>query len=151
MGFHQHRAFALDTENWLKLRNLLPIIGSPICHRASVKKCNLDRGMWVTEQTQVVLHLSFVCELCETQVHGGRYSLLPYPHSADCHDHPLVVDFMNMFPNTFQTLTDSCLFGPMVSEQGTYKLHSVKTPTRWLTNSGCIAQLLTRFACTRRS
>ena len=26
--------------------------------------------------------------------------------------------------------------------QGTHEVHGVKTPTRWLTNSGCIAQLL---------
>ena len=42
---------------------------------------------------------------------------------------PTVVDFVSRFPDTFQTVTDRDLLG-------------VNTPTRWLTNSGCIAQAL---------
>ena len=45
------------------------------------------------------------------------------------------VDFMNKFPDTFQTVTDRSLFGPNVP-------HGVNTLTRWLTNSGCVAQAL---------
>ena len=40
-----------------------------------------------------------------------------------------VVDFKIRFPDTFQTVTDRGLFGK-------------NTLTRWLTNSGCIAQVL---------
>ena len=42
---------------------------------------------------------------------------------------------MNRFPDTFQTVTDRSLFGPNVP-------HSANTLTRWLTNSGCVAQAL---------
>ena len=42
---------------------------------------------------------------------------------------------MNRFPDTFLTVTDRDLFGPNV-------LHGMNTLTRWLTNSGCVAQTL---------
>ena len=40
---------------------------------------------------------------------------------------------MNRFPDTVQKVTDRSLFGPNVS-------HGMNTLTRWLTNSGCVAQ-----------
>ena len=46
-----------------------------------------------------------------------------------------MVDFMNRFSETFQTVIDRCLFGPNVP-------HGMNTLTRWLTHSGCIAQAL---------
>ena len=46
-----------------------------------------------------------------------------------------MVDFMNRFPDTFQTVTDRSLFGLNVH-------HGMSTLTRWLTNSGCVAQAL---------
>ena len=42
---------------------------------------------------------------------------------------------MNRFPDTFQTVTDRNLFGPNVP-------YGMNTMTRWLTNSGWIAQAL---------
>ena len=42
---------------------------------------------------------------------------------------------MNRFPDTFQTVIDRSLFGPSVP-------HGMNTLTRWLTNSGCVAQAL---------
>ena len=54
---------------------------------------------------------------------------------ADSWEQSTVVDFMNRFPVTFQTVTDRSLFGPNVP-------HGVNTLTRWLTNSGCVAQAL---------
>ena len=59
----------------------------------------------------------------------GRYFLHTHSHSAKSWDQPTVVDFMNRFSDLFQTVTDRDLLG-------------VNTPTRWLTNSGCIAQAL---------
>ena len=52
-----------------------------------------------------------------------------HSHSAKSWDQSTVVDFMNRFRDMFQTLIDRDLFG-------------VNTPTRWLTNSGCIVQAL---------
>ena len=74
-------------------------------------------------------------ELYEVQVHGGRYFLNTHSHSADSWELSTVVDFMNRFSDTFQTVTDCSLFGPNVP-------CGTNTLTRWLTNSGCVAQAL---------
>ena len=79
-------------------------------------------------QTRAVLHLAFICEFYEQQVREGRYFLHTHSHSAKSWDQPTVVNFMNRFPDTFQTVTDSSLFGPKVH-------HGMNTLTRWLTNS----------------
>ena len=58
------------------------------------------------EQTMAVLHLAFICELYEIQVREGRYFLRTHSDSAKSWDQPTVVEFMNRFPDTFQTVTD---------------------------------------------
>ena len=87
------------------------------------------------EQTRAVLHLAFICELYELHVRKRRYFLHTHSHRAKSWDQPAVVDFMNRFPDTYQTVTDRSLFDPNVP-------HGMKTLTRWLTNSGCVAQAL---------
>ena len=87
----------------------------------------------------------FICELHDMQVLGGRHFLHTHPHSADSPDQPLIVDIKTRFPSTFQTVTDSRLLGPRaapVQERERHEVNGVKTSTRWLTNSGYIAQLL---------
>ena len=64
-------------------------------------------------------------------------------HSADGWDQCTIVDFMNRFPDTFQTVTVACVAQRTLG-------HGVKTMTRWLTNSGCIAQALNIPAITVR-
>ena len=88
------------------------------------------------EQARAVLHLAFICELYETQVRRGRYFLHTHSHSADSWDQATMVGFLNRFPGTLLTVTDSCLLGPKNPGKG------LKTLTGWLTNSGCIAQAL---------
>ena len=73
-------------------------------------------------------------ELCETQLRG-RYFLHAHSHSADSWEQSTVVDFMNRLPDAFRKVTDRSLFGPNVP-------HGMSTLTRWLTNSGCVAQAL---------
>ena len=102
----------------------LLLIGSPI-----------DSGTGDKERARAVLHLAFICELYEIQVHGGRYFLHTHSHSADSWAQSTVVDFVNRFPDTFQTVTDRSLFVPNVT-------HGTNTLTRWLTNSGCVPQAL---------
>ena len=58
-----------------------------------------------TEPARAVLHLAFICELYERQVHGGH----THSHSADSWEQSTVVDFMNRFPYTFQTVPDRSL------------------------------------------
>ena len=47
---------------------------------------------------------------------------------------------MNRCPNNFQTVTDQCIFCSKTTVPGSQGEDSAKTPPRWLTNSGCIAQ-----------
>ena len=56
--------------------------------------------------------MAFICELCGIQVCRGRPFLHTHSHSTDTWDRPAMVDFMNRFPDTFCTVTDSCLIGP---------------------------------------
>ena len=63
------------------------------------------------EQSRAVLHLAFICALYETQAREGRYFLHTHSHSAESWDQLKVVDVMNRFPETFQTVTDRDLFG----------------------------------------
>ena len=89
----------------------------------------IDSGGKDEEQLWAVLHLAFIYDLYEIRVRVGRYFLHTQSHAAKSWDQPTVVDFINMFPDMCQTVTDRDLFG-------------VNTPTRWLTNSGCIVQAL---------
>ena len=93
----------------------------------------IDSGREDKERAQTTLHLAFFCELYEIQVHGGQYFLHAHAQSADSLEQSPVLDFMNRFPDTFQTVTDRSLFGPDLP-------HGMNTLTRWLTNSGCVAQ-----------
>ena len=85
------------------------------------------------EQVRAVLHLAFICELYEIQGRDGRF--FTHSHSAKSWDQPTVVDFINKFPDTFQTVTDRSLFDPNVP-------HGMNTLTRWLAISGCVPQAL---------
>ena len=105
--------------NWKPLL----LIGSPV------------ESVGTGQPVRAVLHLAFICELYEIQVHGGRYLLHTHSHSAESWEQSTVVDFTNSFPDTFQTVTDRSLFGQNVP-------HGMDTPTRWLTNSSRIAQAL---------
>ena len=78
----------------------LLLIGSP-----------MDSGREDKERVRAVLHLAFICELYEMQVHGGRYFLHTHSRSADSWEQSPVIDLMNRFPDTFQTVTDRSLFG----------------------------------------
>ena len=122
----------------------LLLVGSPI-GSASTRQPSTGRGD--KEQARVVLHLAFICELYEIQVHGGLYFLHTHSHSADSWEQPTVVDFMKRFPDTFETVTDRSLFFPSGP-------HGGNTLMRWLTNSGCIAQALSSSThsslCARR-
>ena len=103
----------------------LLLIGSPI-----------DSGREDQELARAFLHLAFICELYEVQMHGG--SVFPshtHSHSADSWELSAMVDFMNRVSDTFQTVTDRGLFGPTVP-------HGVNTLARGSTNSRCVAQAL---------
>ena len=47
---------------------------------------------------------------------------------------------MNRYPNNFQTVTDQCIFCSKTPVPGAPGEDSAKTPPRWLTHSGCIAE-----------
>ena len=72
----------------------LLLIGSPMGSASTGQPCT-SRGD--KEQARAFLHLAFICELYEIQVHGGRYFFHTHSHSADSWEQPTVVDFMNRF------------------------------------------------------
>ena len=47
---------------------------------------------------------------------------------------------MNRYPNNFQTASDECIFCSKTPVPGAPGEDSAKTPPRWLTHSGCIAE-----------
>ena len=110
--------------NLIENSKLLLLMGSP-----------MDSDDEDEEQSRAVLHLAFIYESYEILVRERQYLLHTHSHSAKIWDHPTVVDFMNGFPDTFQAVIDKSLFGPNVP-------HGMNTLTRWLTNSGCVAQAL---------
>ena len=73
----------VDTNAQKLVENSKPLllIGSPI-----------DSGRGDKEQARSVLHLAFICELYEIQVHGGRYYLHTHSYSADSLEQSTVVD-----------------------------------------------------------
>ena len=102
------------------------------CHtkcRKLVRQSRRDK-----EQARAMLHLAFICELCETQLRRGWYFLHTHSRSADVWNQATIVDFMNRFPDTFQTVTDRSLFGPDIP-------HGLNTLTRRLTNSRFMRQM----------
>ena len=99
----------------------------------------MDSGREDKEWVRAVLHLAFICELYEMQVHGGRYFLHTHSHSADSWEQSPLIDLMNRFPDTFQTVTDRSLFDPNVPGK-------MIALTKWLTNSGCVAQALSSLS-----
>ena len=88
---------------WVENSKPLLLIGSLI-----------DSGGGDKEQARPVLHLAFIFELYETQLHGGRYFLHAHSHSAYSWEQTTMVDFMSRFPDTFQTVTHRSLFDPNV-------------------------------------
>ena len=79
-----------------------------------MQEFNPSTGRGDKERARAVLHLAFIWELYEKQVHGDRYFVHTHLHSADSWEQPTIVDFMNRFPDTFQTVTDRSLFGANV-------------------------------------
>ena len=92
-----------DAEKLIENSKPLLLIGSPI-----------NPGGGDKERARGALHLAFICELYETQLHRGWYFLHAHSHFADSLEQTTMVDFMNRFPDTFQTVTDRSLFGPSV-------------------------------------
>ena len=52
----------------------------------------IDTGRDNKERARVYLHLAFICELYETQLHGGRYFHHAHSRSADSWEQSTVVD-----------------------------------------------------------
>ena len=103
---------------------LILLFGSPMCTWFSTSqqtnKGEIDPVVRDRERARAVFHSAFVFSSC-------------------------TVNVMNRYPNNFQTVTDQCMFcskTPVPKAQGE---DSAKTPPRWLTNSGCIAQALSAW------
>ena len=126
-----------------KTRPLL-LIGSPMCTYFSTLQ-NLHKGRVSSKEFQrefkrACRHLAFVFELYELQVQGGRYFLHEHPASASSWKQKVVVDFIARHLELYAVTSHMCQFGMFAKgEQGD---GPVLKPTRWLTNSPCIASAL---------
>ena len=77
------------------------------------------------------------------QVRSGSYFLHEHPAQATSWRLPVVTEFCARYPHLYAVTADMCQFGlstpaPRVEEM------PAKKPTRWLTNSPCLAETLER-------
>ena len=123
----------------------LLLIGSPMCTWFStlqaMNKHHMDPNVWARERARALVHLTFVFELYEMQALAGRYFAHEHPASADSWREDPVESFVQRYPDTFSVVMDQCMFGLTTPGPGGEELPA-KKPTRWLTNSGCIAERL---------
>ena len=85
-------------------------------------------------------HLAFVCELYRIQLEAGRYFLHEHPAHATSWKEPCVVQLLAEFPDLYLVSSDLCQFG--LTAKGTSGEEPARKPTRWLTNSACLADRL---------
>ena len=126
-----------------KTRPLL-LIGSPMCTWFSTLR-NLNKGRVSAKDFEkkfkrACRHLAFVFELYELQVQGGRYFLHEHPASATSWKQKPVVDFIARHHDLYASTSHMCQFG--MTAKGEQGEGPVLKPTRWLTNSPCLATAL---------
>ena len=125
----------------------LLLIGSPMCTRFSMlQNLNPSRketAEWRGGYRRAVSHIRFVFELYDLQVQGGRYFLHEHPASATSWQLPEVVAFCLRYPHLYAVTGAMCQWG-MTSRDPAGEVNPLRKLTRWLTNSPCLAETLTR-------
>ena len=123
----------------------LLLIGSPMCTWFSVlqnlNKKHMSKENWQKAYNNAVEHIKFVFELYDTQVRNGRYFLHEHPATATSWKLPVVTQFCARYPHLYAVTMNMCQFG-MTTPNSRGEPTPVKKPTRWLTNSPCLADSL---------
>ena len=121
------------------------IIGSPMCTWFSaLQKMNrkhMDPLEWSRQRVRAIMHLAFAFELYEAQHIAGRLFVHEHPESADSWDQDVVINFRSRHPELFETVMDQCMYG-LTTTTDSGDVMPARKPTKWLTNSGCVAARL---------
>ena len=86
-------------------------------------------------------HIKFVFELYDMQVRSGRYFLHEHPAQATSWRLPVVTEFCARYPHLYAVTADMCQFG-LTTPGPRGEEMPVKKPTRWLTNSPSLTEIL---------
>ena len=107
----------------------------------NLNKKHMNKEDWQRAYNNAVEHIKFVFELYDTQVQNGRYFLHEHPASATSWNLPVVTEFCARYPHLYAVTMNMCQFG-MTTPSRKGEPTPVKKPTRWLTNSPCLADCL---------
>jgi len=125
------------------------LVGSPMCKDFSPwQRLNKARSpnpeKYVSAKRSSLNHLEFVCHTYEIQYSGGRLLLHEHPQQASSWDEECIVRIMKL-PGVDYIDMDQCQLGQKDSEG-----NPIKKPTRWLSNSRCILEALSKRCGGRR-
>lgn len=124
----------------------LLLVGSPMCtwfsQLQAFNQRHMDPREFRRNMDRARAHLKFVFELYQEQLQAGRYFLHEQPAHASSWKEPCVLDLLARFPDLYLVTSDLCQFG-LVTD-GPNGPVAAKKPTRWLTNSPCLADRLDR-------
>ena len=125
----------------------LLLVGSPMCTWFSLlqnlNKKHMSPEDWNKGYRKATEHIKFVFELYDIQVRSGRYFLHERPATATSWRLPVVTEFCARYPHLYAITMDMCQFG-MTTPNTRGEPTPAKKPTRWLTNSPCLAEELER-------
>ena len=107
----------------------------------NLNKKHMSQEDWQKAYRRAVEHIKFVFELYDIQVRGGRYFLHEHPATATSWKLPVVTEFCARYPHLYAITMDMCQFG-MTTPNARGEPTPAKKPTRWLTNSPCLAEQL---------
>ena len=141
----RHRAAAMDL---VRKRKPLWVIGSPMCTWFSQLEALAHRHMNQEEREQgmqhAIDHLTFMFSIYEEQIKHDRYFIHEHPHHAASWSTPVVLDFLlrhGQERDLYQVISHGCRFEMKSVDDNGDKGYILK-PTRWLTNSACVAEIL---------
>ena len=107
----------------------------------NLNKTHMSQEDWQKAYRRAVEHIKFVFELYDLQVRSGRYFLHEHPATATSWKLPVVTEFCARYPHLYAITMDMCQFG-MSTPNARGELIPAQKPTRWLTNSPCLAEKL---------
>ena len=132
-----------------KLRAQKPyvLIGSPCCKQFSTWQAlnrfrHGDSDEAKRALVEAKVHIDFVMSLYQEQVDGGRYFLHEHPYWATSWQMEKVQTLLDV-PKVQKVRADQCQFGQEI-KSGQHKGAPINKPTGFMTNSECIAKVLSR-------
>ena len=121
------------------------LIGSPMCTSFSTwmvlnEALTKDHATVRAAKEKAIEHINFVVSLYQMQVDGGRYFLHEHPAYATSWQLEAIKTLLAV-PSVQRVVADQCQFGSQV-QRGMHKGKPVKKPSGFMTNSSCVARIL---------